>query len=225
MAAMPEFGFIESNAPIGRNQQLVYYGSGRDPFDRRATGIDASRPAILPLPPTSNTAYNPAMADQPARRRRWFQLHLSTAILVMILAGVLIGANVMPRSFVPSAPKFYAYGDLDGIVLERRGWPYAFHYDFHPTYVLLRETYAEMEKLEADVSEAQTDAEAILKRLEHLELKRQALNHIKYDLTDGSEVPLILETLALDACIALAILSATMVAWEYRIRRRDLTRQ
>ena len=38
------------------------------------------------------TAYNPGMGE--TKKRRWFQIHLSTAVVLMITAGVLMWANL-----------------------------------------------------------------------------------------------------------------------------------
>jgi hypothetical protein len=54
------------------------------------------------------------MSDK--RRRSWFQIHLSTAIMLMLVAGGLVWANAEPT-------KFYSMGDE---LVFFRGWPYTF---------------------------------------------------------------------------------------------------
>lgn len=61
------------------------------------------------------------MAGQ--RRRPWFQFHLSTAIWLMFVAGILLAANFEPRPDTWSAAT-------------ARGWPFAAHYS--PTEFDLR---------------------------------------------------------------------------------------
>lgn len=45
--------------------------------------------------------------------RRWFQIHLSTALVMMVVAGGLMGANCMQRE--------YPYGRVS---LQYKGWPF-----------------------------------------------------------------------------------------------------
>jgi hypothetical protein len=48
---------------------------------------------------------------QPARKRRWFQFHLSTAILLMVVAGGLMAMSFIPKELA------------EGLVL-KFGWPW-----------------------------------------------------------------------------------------------------
>src|SRR4051812_47567723 len=57
------------------------------------------------------------MSEKP---RRWFQIHLSTALLLMIIAGILLGLNV---SFIDCGP-----------VYEADGWCYNYKYGW-PVFV------------------------------------------------------------------------------------------
>jgi hypothetical protein len=50
-----------------------------------------------------------------------FQFHLSTALVLMVVAGALIGANV-PHD---------AIGRKSGLIYVRQGWPYCFYADWH----------------------------------------------------------------------------------------------
>jgi len=52
--------------------------------------------------------------------RRFFQLHLSTALVLMVLAAVLLGANLIPRSTLFSNMHY-----------ETRGWPWALDIAFN----------------------------------------------------------------------------------------------
>ena len=50
-----------------------------------------------------------------------FQFHLSTALVMMIVTGALVGANV-PHD---------ALGQKSGLIYVRQGWPYCFFADWH----------------------------------------------------------------------------------------------
>jgi hypothetical protein len=50
--------------------------------------------------------------------RKWFQLHLSTAIVLMFVAGVFIGANVLSKPL-------WAVNKNEGQRQHMRGWPCA----------------------------------------------------------------------------------------------------
>ena len=71
------------------------------------------------------------MNDQP-KKRPWFQVHLSTAVVLMFVAGGIMWANlsgefaVLPKIYL-GCPKSYRY---DGF-----GWPFRVfveYYDFTP---------------------------------------------------------------------------------------------
>lgn len=55
------------------------------------------------------------MTDAPPKKRAWFQLHLSTCVVLMVVAGVLVWANVTNRVNAP----YEKVGDGGGY-----GWPY-----------------------------------------------------------------------------------------------------
>ena len=61
------------------------------------------------------------MSDKP--RRAWFQIHLSTAIVLMFVAGGLLWANVVYRV----DPSFAFAHDGARIELHVQGWP--LHFD------------------------------------------------------------------------------------------------
>jgi len=65
-----------------------------------------------PTPP------KPTESAPPPRKRGWFQFHLSTAVILMFVAGGLIGLNVHERR--PSAEEGWVW------LLSTRGWPWAF---------------------------------------------------------------------------------------------------
>jgi hypothetical protein len=67
------------------------------------------------------------MAEPPHRKR--FQIHLSTAIVMMFVAGGLIWANAMRRAVTPDFVSLF--GDMDGPVHKdwgatqiEYGWPF-----------------------------------------------------------------------------------------------------
>jgi len=37
------------------------------------------------------------MSDDAPKKRSWFQIHLSTAVVLMVVAGVLMWVNVTPK--------------------------------------------------------------------------------------------------------------------------------
>ena len=76
-------------------------------------------------------------------RRKWFQIHLSTAIVVMVTAAILLSANVKVLSIL-SEEDGIAVGCLGNLETKRwtayyaAGWPIEFiyksHYISHATY-------------------------------------------------------------------------------------------
>jgi hypothetical protein len=80
--------------------------------------------------------------------RRWFQLHLSTVVVLTLIAGVLVGLNVQVKDLDESISQnleehyllFPAYSDLstDARV---RGWPMVFEvwYNYERSHRLGRE--------------------------------------------------------------------------------------
>ena len=65
------------------------------------------------------------MTDKP--RRAWFQLHLSTAIVLMLTMGILLGLNVPQyKASIEDIGGFVQIvRDERGTILAR-GWPWAF---------------------------------------------------------------------------------------------------
>ena len=62
------------------------------------------------------------MADA---KRSWFRIHLSTAIVVMLLAAVLLGMNVVGRMSTMPAEQH------DYVTVVKRGWPQTFYYSLY----------------------------------------------------------------------------------------------
>jgi len=52
-------------------------------------------------------------------KRRWFQFHLSTAVLMMFVAGVSLWLNLSPRKLL----RFIDNWDTSGYFIEEWGWP------------------------------------------------------------------------------------------------------
>ncbi len=61
------------------------------------------------------------MNDKP--RRAWFQVHLSTAIVVMFVAGGLIGANITPHRSVNELPNRSDYSRQEVYAIAPMKWP------------------------------------------------------------------------------------------------------
>lgn len=61
----------------------------------------------------------------PSRKRPWFQLHLSTCVVLMVIAGVLVWVNSIKRALG-------LYGGNDMTDLFGYGWPYQFHTFIEP---------------------------------------------------------------------------------------------
>src|SRR5947209_5319786 len=58
-----------------------------------------------------------------SKPRRWFQIHLSTAIVLMLVAGLLLHLNFTPRH--STSPGYDAFDNLPGLIVVMRGWPAA----------------------------------------------------------------------------------------------------
>ena len=56
------------------------------------------------------------MNDDAPRKRPWFQIHLSTAVVLMVVAGVLVWANVRKPVVLIRNSRI--------IELDRMGWPW-----------------------------------------------------------------------------------------------------
>ena len=56
-------------------------------------------------------------------KRRWFQFHLSTALVVMLTAGVALALSLPERAYYWSAHDHLAEESIGTV----RGWPLAFH--------------------------------------------------------------------------------------------------
>jgi len=57
------------------------------------------------------------MSDEP--KRKWFQFHLSTAVLMMFVAGVSLWLNLSPQKQL----RFIDNWDTSGHFIEVWGWP------------------------------------------------------------------------------------------------------
>lgn len=71
--------------------------------------------------------------DMSEKKRRWFQIHLSTAVVLMFVAGAILWANVASHEFVYLNNKSKAW---EAIAVH--GWPiYADRPAEHPVYSIL----------------------------------------------------------------------------------------
>lgn len=54
-------------------------------------------------------------------RRKWFQIHLSTAVILMTVAGALLGANMYPRYVIKLQDKVVQaeFGFIEHILVKR----------------------------------------------------------------------------------------------------------
>lgn len=82
----------------------------------------------LPAEPAAPKPY----ADEPSaeNHRAWFQLHLSTCLVLMLAAGALIGANVETRTEIRASrtaaePTHSIFFDRK-LEVECRGWPWRY---------------------------------------------------------------------------------------------------
>jgi hypothetical protein len=72
-------------------------------------------------------------------RKRWFQIHLSTIVVLTISAGGLLGLNIRPSQreltvddlFLPPNP------ESPKLVYARQGWPFTFWSAYVGTIVLI----------------------------------------------------------------------------------------
>jgi hypothetical protein len=67
-------------------------------------------------------------------KRRWFQIHLSTAVALMVLASVLLWANIKPHETAFGVPTTDSTGQLYGYAdyfTYWRGWPKPAHFESH----------------------------------------------------------------------------------------------
>jgi len=123
--------------------------------------------------------------DRPARR--FFQLHLSTALVLMVLAAALLGANIIE------------YENWDGVrTTYIRGWPWKLESSFHPT-----------------ASSGPTNTTNEFEKLTRLELiALHDLGRIRFLAPNRTW------RIFGNFSIALAILTATAVLLEWRLRRQ-----
>ena len=70
---------------------------------------------------------------QPVQIRRWFQFHLATAMLLMLVAGVLVWVNMRVRPVSDDIFLYLAYSKSPRIIIDDRpmrneagehGWPW-----------------------------------------------------------------------------------------------------
>ena len=61
-----------------------------------------------------------AAAEQPRKKRRWFQFHLSTAVAGMLVMGVIYYTGLHVRYFVDGLERKPAFKE------QYYGWPYIF---------------------------------------------------------------------------------------------------
>ena len=59
------------------------------------------------------------MSDDAPKKRPWFQIHLSTAIVLMVMAGLLVWANVRPIEVIET----YTARDQPYQTIRGPGWP------------------------------------------------------------------------------------------------------
>jgi hypothetical protein len=126
------------------------------------------------------------------KKRRWLQLHLSTAIVLMFVAGGLLGVNLSPRRCVYSLPEIGA----GAVALTTYyGWPKVIY-----------------------VSGLETEESAIQAYYAALSLKREEEYQLPYVSMDGT----VSYTAAIiNALFAVGVVVALAVACEWLLRWRE----
>jgi len=72
-----------------------------------------------PAPP------NPTEAAPTSRKRGWFQIHLSTCVVLMFVAGALIWANTESYVIISKLPRLEEEPQLHSVTA-KRGWPFPY---------------------------------------------------------------------------------------------------
>lgn len=152
-------------------------------------------------------------------RPRWFQIHLSTSVALMILGGALLGANMLPRDYAPKVPETYTSGDLDGLSVRTWGWPYAYGYSFERISKIGEEGNREMVEynrrfMEAVSIQDTAKAEAIFKQLDRTIAKQQAVAAIILELSRITR-----GAIMMNIVVNIALLFATGILCEFFSRR------
>ena len=103
----------------------------------------------------------PAAAAPPPRKRPLFQIHLSTCIVLMFVAGALIWANVRDYSFTPASMAGEHHAPKVG-----HGWPVNIEdnviLNFRSQYILMNITSAGLIVLSVGIA-----CEWLIRRQEH----------------------------------------------------------
>lgn len=138
------------------------------------------------------------ITDSPPKPRPWFQFHLSTCVVLMVVAGVLVWANT--RSIVAVEPKrsmFETGAAFSSALVEyafgsgevRRGWPFEYYFEVQEFTASMRPSISGHVYPAQDVRQPR--------------------------MTDWRP-----SSLCINITVAFAILALTAVACEYHIRRR-----
>ena len=145
------------------------------------------------------------------KKRPWFQIHLSTAVVLMVVAGVLVWANVTtqiyisPLSYVVNIPPNDQY---DKVIGEKRGWPLAF-----------QDTSEQNVKWGLPKDSKNLSFPGIRFDEDALQAGKH-LVRLDYEVWSSPEL-WSKKNLALNFALALAILTAVAVGCEYLIRKRE----
>jgi len=68
------------------------------------------------------------------KKRPHFQYHLSTLVIITILAGILLGAHVRPRIFIDNYGNIYPQYGFPFVCYERIGITLVYNFKFYPFY-------------------------------------------------------------------------------------------
>lgn len=81
-----------------------------------------------------------------AKRRRWFQIHLSTAVVLMVAAGLMLLANCRPHEFIDKWEESMTDNPGEGLHYNLYGWPVvgAFHGGLIPRNAMDIELYGNL---------------------------------------------------------------------------------
>jgi len=99
--------------------------------------------SFCPRPVYNAVMQDVPQAEEPVRRRRWFQFHLATALLLTLVAGALLWANIRSRPVTDVVFVLEAYGNLPRMKIEgypdttegaAHGWPWVAYRWFEAHY-------------------------------------------------------------------------------------------
>jgi len=150
--------------------------------------------------------------NAPEKKRPWFQYHLSTAILLMFVAGGLLWVNLrVPNSYAPGEG---GLGMYDILLVRQYGWPCTFYEEFYSTGIV--GGAKEFEKTTVKYVPWQGIIEYKNGHIESLTVQPSILDKCKYMPNHWQPASLLI-----DALTMLGILFVTAFICELPIRRKE----